>query len=174
MTHLPPLIQDLGFLLLTGGLVALLFSFLRQPLIVGYLLAGFLIGPNFRYFPHVTEADGIRLWGEIGVLFLLFSLGLEFSFKKLVSMGPASLVAASIEVVGLVALGTWVAGLLQFDANASLFFGAMLAISRRICEFGNRSFWISSGNPISFVSRSFSASSSVTSFCDEVSSPSLF
>lgn len=129
MIHLPPLIQDLGFLLLTGGLVALLFSFLRQPLIVGYLLAGFLIGPNFNYFPHVTEADGIRLWGEIGVLFLLFSLGLEFSFKKLVSMGPASLVAASIEVIGLVALGTWVAGLLGFDAKASFFFGAMLAIS---------------------------------------------
>lgn len=145
MIHLPPLIQDLGFLLLTGGLVALLFSFLRQPLIVGYLLAGFLIGPNFRYFPHVTEADGIRLWGEIGVLFLLFGLGLEFSFKKLVSMGPASLVAASIEVLGLVALGTWVAGLVGFDSKASLFFGAMLAISsttvllRAFDETGTRS-----------------------------------
>jgi CPA2 family monovalent cation:H+ antiporter-2 len=145
LIHLPPLIQDLGFLLLTGGLVSLLFGYLRQPLIVGYLLAGFLIGPNFKYFPHVTEPDGIRLWGEIGVLFLLFSLGLEFSFKKLMSMGPASLVAASIEVVGLVALGTWVAGLLGFEAKAALFFGGMLAISsttvllRAFDESGTRS-----------------------------------
>ncbi len=145
MIHLPPLIQDLGVLLLTGGLVSLLFGYLRQPLIVGYLLAGFMIGPNFNYFPHVTEPDGIRLWGEIGVLFLLFSLGLEFSFKKLMSMGPASLVAASIEVVGLVALGTWVAGLLGFEPKASLFFGGMLAISsttvllRAFDESGTRS-----------------------------------
>jgi CPA2 family monovalent cation:H+ antiporter-2 len=132
-------------LLLTGGLVALLFGFLRQPVIVGYLLAGFLIGPNFGYFPRVTEADGIRLWGEIGVLFLLFSLGLEFSFKKLVSMGPASLVAASIEVFGLFALGSSVAQWLGYDSKAALFFGAMLAISsttvllRAFTETGTRS-----------------------------------
>jgi CPA2 family monovalent cation:H+ antiporter-2 len=129
VTHLPPLIQDLGVLLLIGGLVALLFSFLRQPLVVGYLLAGFLIGPNFGYFPYVTDVEGIRLWGEIGVLFLLFSLGLEFSFKKLLAMGPASFVAASIEVLGLVAIGTWVAGRLGFSPKASLFFGAMVSIS---------------------------------------------
>ncbi|MBS1962907.1 MAG: cation:proton antiporter [Bdellovibrionales bacterium] len=145
MIHLPPLIQDLGFLLLTGGLVALLFSFLRQPVIVGYLIAGFLIGPNFQYFPHVSEADGIRLWGEIGVIFLLFGLGLEFSFKKLLAMGPASLVAASIEVIGLLAFGTWVAGMVGFDGKAALFFGGMLAISsttmllRALDETGTRS-----------------------------------
>lgn len=128
-THLPPLIQDLGFLLLTGGLAALLFGFLRQPLIVGYLLAGFLIGPNFAFFPHLIEPEGIRLWGEIGVLFLLFSLGLEFSFKKLLEVGPSALVAASIEVLCMVALGTWVTRLLGFGQVESLFFGSMLAIS---------------------------------------------
>jgi CPA2 family monovalent cation:H+ antiporter-2 len=143
--HLPPLIQDLGFLLLTGGLVALVFRMLRQPLIVGYLLAGFLIGPNFKSFPHVIDPEGIRLWGEIGVLFLLFGLGLEFSFKKLVSMGPSALVAASVEVLGLVALGTWVAGLLGFDSKAALFMGAILSISsttvllRAFEETGTRS-----------------------------------
>jgi CPA2 family monovalent cation:H+ antiporter-2 len=112
--------------------------------IVGYLLAGFLIGPGFPYFPHVIEADGIRLWGEIGVLFLLFGLGLEFSFKKLISMGPSAIVAASIEVIGLVALGTWVSSQLGFSPKVSFFFGAMVAISsttiliRAFEETGNR------------------------------------
>lgn len=128
-THLPPLIQDLGFLLLTGGLVALLFGFLRQPLILGYLLAGFLIGPNFPFFPHLIEPEGMRLWGEIGVIFLLFSLGLEFSFKKLLELGPSALVAASIEVLGMVGFGFGVATLLGIERREALFFGAMLAIS---------------------------------------------
>ncbi len=142
---MPPLIQDLGFLLLTGGSVALLFSFLRQPLIVGYLLAGFLIGPNFNHFPQVTDPESIRLWGEIGVLFLLFSLGLEFSFKKLLSMGPSSLVAASIEVVGVLFLGFWVSRQLGYSAKEALFLGAMVSISstavllRAFSETGTRS-----------------------------------
>ncbi|MBC7386970.1 MAG: cation:proton antiporter [Cryobacterium sp.] len=129
MNHLPPLIGDLGILLLTGGLAALLFSFLRQPLIVGYLLAGFLLGPNCPFFPHVAEPESISLWGEIGVIFLLFSLGLEFSFKKLMEMGPSALVAASIEVGATFLLGTWIAHKLGYQDLESLFFGGMLAIS---------------------------------------------
>lgn len=145
MIHLPPLIQDLGILLLTGGLVALLFSYMRQPLVVGYLLAGFLLGPNFSYFPHVTQSEGIALWGEIGVLFLLFGLGLEFSFKKLLEVGPSALVATTIEVLGMFILGFFAARKLGFREVESLFFGAMLAISsttvllRAIEETGTKS-----------------------------------
>lgn len=145
MTHLPPLIQDLGILLLTGGLVALLFSYLRQPLVVGYLLAGFLLGPNFSFFPNITQSDGITLWGEIGVLFLLFGLGLEFSFKKLLEVGPSALVAATIEVLGMFTVGFFVAHKLGFRQVESLFFGAMLAMSsttillRAIEESGTKS-----------------------------------
>lgn len=135
-THLlNPIIQDLGFLLLVGGLVALLFGFLRQPLIVGYLLAGFLIGPNFQFFPHLIEPEGMRLWGEIGVIFLLFSLGLEFSFKKLLEVGPSALIAASVEVLGMVALGYGAALLLGFAQNEAVFFGSMFAISSTMVLF---------------------------------------
>ncbi len=128
-THLPPLIRDLGVIFLASGLAAVAFSYLRQPLIVGYLLVGYLIGPHFPYFTHLAEPEGVRLWGEIGVIFLLFSLGLEFSFKKLLSVGPSAFFAATVEVVCMFVAGYFTARAFQMSSQEALFWGGMLSIS---------------------------------------------
>ena len=81
------LITDLAFILLMGAIVTVLFKWLKQPVVLGYIVAGFLASPNFTYIPSVTTAENIDFWAEIGIVVLLFSLGLEFSFKKLVRSG---------------------------------------------------------------------------------------
>src|SRR5438445_12982582 len=105
MIHLPPLISDLGFILVIGALVTLLFKKLRQPLVLGYLIAGFLVSPHVPWLPTVQDKESINVWAEIGVIFLLFSLGLEFSFKKLVKVGVSAGVPAVFEVFFIVVLG---------------------------------------------------------------------
>lgn len=87
MTHLPHLIADLGLLLGAAGVTSLLFKWLKQPVVLGYIIAGLLVGPHFSFFPSIIDIENIRIWAEIGVIFLLFSLGLEFSFKKLMKVG---------------------------------------------------------------------------------------
>ena len=82
MTHLPELIGDLGLILAAAGAVTLLFKRLHQPVVLGYIIAGFLVGPHFTFFPTISDSENVRVWAEIGVIFLLFALGLEFSFKK--------------------------------------------------------------------------------------------
>ena len=86
MAHLPDLIRDLGFILITAAFVTLLFKRLHQPVVLGYLIAGFFLGPHFPFFIHVQDTQSVHIWAEIGVIFLLFGLGLEFSFKKLCSV----------------------------------------------------------------------------------------
>src|SRR5688572_1942610 len=87
MIHLPNLIIDLGLVLGAAAVITILFRWLKQPFVLGYLIAGFLVGPHFKLFPTVAEVENISVWAEIGVIFLLFSLGLEFSFKKLLKVG---------------------------------------------------------------------------------------
>ena len=77
-----PLIADLALILISAGLVTLLFKRLRQPLVLGYIVAGFLAGPHMPYTPTVTDLGSLHIWADIGVIFLMFTLGLEFSFKK--------------------------------------------------------------------------------------------
>lgn len=83
MNHLPPMIIDLAVILGAAAISTLLFSKLRQPVVLVYLIAGFVVGPHFPFLPTVVDKEGVALWAEIGVIFLLFGLGLEFSFKKL-------------------------------------------------------------------------------------------
>ena len=90
MNHLPELIRDLGLILFIAGVTTLLFKKLRQPVVLGYILAGFLVSPNFRMLPTVADVEDIRIWADIGVIFLLFTLGLEFSFKRLMRIGGAA------------------------------------------------------------------------------------
>ncbi|MET0759391.1 MAG: cation:proton antiporter, partial [Flavobacterium sp.] len=85
--HLQPLISDLGLILMTAAVAVLLFKKIKQPLVLGYLIAGFLAGNHFDFFPSVKDIKSVEVWAEIGVIFLLFSLGLEFSFKKLMKVG---------------------------------------------------------------------------------------
>ena len=101
---------------------------LNQPIVLGYLLAGLLVGPNFDLFPTVVEIEGIKLWAEIGVIFLLFGLGLEFSFKKLIHIGGIAGITAVIEVFLTMFVGFFLGKILGWKEMDCLFFGAILAI----------------------------------------------
>ncbi len=129
MTHLPGLINDLALILMTAGVVTLVFRKLKQPVVLGYLLAGFLVGPHFLHIPTVTDAPNVQIWSEIGIIFLLFALGLEFSFKKLAKVGGSAGVTAVIEVVGMVGIGYLTGQLLGWSVMDSLFLGGVLSIS---------------------------------------------
>lgn len=129
MIHLPHLITDLGFILVIAALSTLLFKKLGQPLVLGYLIAGFLVSPHVPFFPTVVDRESIQVWSEIGVIFLLFSLGLEFSFKKLLKVGGSAGFTAVFEIVFMMGLGFLVGRLLGWNSIDSLFFGAILSMS---------------------------------------------
>ena len=82
MTHLPTIINDLAMILLVAGVTTILFKKINQPLVLGYIVAGFITGPHFNFFPTITDKANVHAWSEIGVIFLLFALGLEFSFHR--------------------------------------------------------------------------------------------
>lgn len=129
MAHLPNLITDLALILGAAALVTLLFKWLKQPLVLGYIIAGFLVGPYFTLFPTVYEAENIQIWAEIGVIFLLFSLGLEFSFKKLIRVGGSASVTALVEIVFITVSGYFLGQFMGWTTMDSLFLGGMLASS---------------------------------------------
>lgn len=129
MNHVPPLITDLGIILAAAGLTTLLFKWLKQPLVLGYIIAGFLTGPHFTLFPSVTDVHSINIWAEIGIIFLLFGLGLEFSFKKLIKVGGTAAVTALVGVSTTVLAGYLIGSLLHWSAMDSLFMGGILGIS---------------------------------------------
>ena len=129
MSHLPDLIIDLGLILITAGVVTLIFKFLKQPLVLGYIVAGFLVGPHFIVFPSVADLNNITVWSEVGVIILLFALGIEFSFKKLMNVGATAGVAGIISIVSMLLIG-YLAGLMMgLSEIASIFFGGMLSMS---------------------------------------------
>src|SRR5688500_16058665 len=99
MGHLPALIHDLALILMSGAIITLIFKRIHQPLVLGYIIAGFLVGPYFKLLPTVADIDNIETLAEIGVIFLLFSLGLEFSFKKLVRVGGSASITAFVEII---------------------------------------------------------------------------
>lgn len=123
------LIKDLAFILILGAAATLLFKWLKQPVVLGYIVAGFLASPNFEYLPSVTTEANIEFWAQLGIVVLLFSLGLEFSFKKLVSAGGSAVVTALFIVCGMMAAGFAVGHVLGFDNISSLFLGGMLSMS---------------------------------------------
>mgnify|MGYP000873042658 CR=1 FL=1 len=127
--HLPKLIQDLALILAAASAVALLFRWIRQPIVLGYLIAGILVGPHISIIPTVTESSNVQVWAELGVIFLLFLLGLEFSFRKLLDVGKTAVIAATFEVVLMTALGYAIGLLLGWSTMDALFLGGILAIS---------------------------------------------
>ena len=98
MAHLSGLIQDLALILVAAAAVSLLFKKLKQPVVLGLLIAGFFVGPNCHFFPTISDTANISIWAEIGVIFMLFGLGLEFSFKKLMSVGKSASITAFFEI----------------------------------------------------------------------------
>jgi CPA2 family monovalent cation:H+ antiporter-2 len=129
MLHLPELIFDLALILGAAAVVTLLFKKLKQPLVLGYIIAGFLVGPNFNLFPTITETENIRTWADIGVIFLLFGLGLEFSFKKLIKVGGTALITAIIEVTATIIVGFFIGKMLGWETMDCLFLGGILGIA---------------------------------------------
>ena len=129
MIHLPNLIIDLALILGSAALVTLIFKRLKQPIVLGYIIAGVMVGPNFPLFPTIVDLESIKTWAEIGVIFLLFSLGLEFSFKKLIKVGGASSITAVFEVVAMLLLGFITGNLLGWSQIDSIFLGGILSIS---------------------------------------------
>lgn len=129
MIHLPPLIQDLSLILISAGIVSVLFRKIGQPVVLGYIIAGFLISSRLWFLPNVSDLPNIQVWAEIGVIFLLFSLGLEFSFKKLVKVGGPASVTALIEIIGMLGIGYLSGKFFGWNTIDSLFLGGILAIS---------------------------------------------
>jgi monovalent cation:H+ antiporter-2, CPA2 family len=127
--HLPNLISDLGLILVTAAIAVLIFRILKQPLVLGYLVAGFLAGSEFDFFPTVKDMNSVKVWAEIGVIFLLFSLGLEFSFKKLMKVGGTASITALTQIITMVALGYLVGQMMDWGKMNSLFLGVILSIS---------------------------------------------
>ncbi len=123
------LISDLAFILILGAIVTVLFKWLKQPVVLGYIVAGFLASPHFEYLPSVTTESNIEFWAQLGIVILLFSLGLEFSFKKLLNTGGSAIVTALIIVIGMMVSGFAIGHLLHFSNMNSLFLGGMLSMS---------------------------------------------
>jgi CPA2 family monovalent cation:H+ antiporter-2 len=129
MQHLPNLITELALILGAAGITTLLFRRLRQPVVLGYVIAGFLVGPNFNFFPTISEIDNIKTWAEIGVIFLLFALGLEFSFKKLAKVGPSAAITGTWEISIMMLVGYATGKMLGWSMMDSIFLGGIIAIS---------------------------------------------
>ena len=129
MSQLEPLIADLALILICAGVMTLLFKSLKQPIVLGYIVAGFLASPNMPYMPSVSDMHGIHLWSEIGVIFLLFTLGLEFSFKKILKMGAAPIIAAIAIILGMMYVGSLAGNLFGWSDMDCIYLGGMLAMS---------------------------------------------
>ncbi|MBL7683684.1 MAG: cation:proton antiporter [Flavipsychrobacter sp.] len=129
MNHLPHLIQDLGLILIVAGITTLLFKRLKQPVVLGYILAGLLVSPNFTLFPTISDIANVRVWADIGVIFLLFTLGLEFSFKKLMHVGGTSSITALIEVSAMLGIGFVLGKLLGWPTMDCIFLGGIMSIA---------------------------------------------
>ena len=127
--HLEPLITDLGLILMTAGIAVLIFRKLKQPLVLGYLIAGFLAGNHFDFFPSVKDIKSVEVWAEIGIIFLLFSLGLEFSFKKLMKVGGTASITAGVQIISMCLIGYCVGQWLDWPKMDSIFLGVILSIS---------------------------------------------
>lgn len=123
------LVSDLALILISAGIVTIIFKLLRQPLVLGYIVAGFLVGPHLNIFPTVADIANIEVWSEIGIIFLLFGLGLEFSFKKLFTVGSKAFVTAIIEILSMIAVGVLLGFIMGWGVMESIFLGGMLAMS---------------------------------------------
>ena len=129
MAGLPTMIQDLALMLIVAGVVTLIFKKLKQPLVLGYIVAGFLVSPHMPYTASVADTENIHLWADIGVMFLLFSLGLDFSFKKILKMGASPFISTMTIIFSMSILGVCVGHAFGWSKMDCVFLGGMLAMS---------------------------------------------
>ncbi len=123
------LVADLALILTSAGVVTVIFKLLKQPLVLGYLVAGFLVGPHLHIFPTVTDVSDVEVWSEIGIIFMMFSVGLEFSFKKLMSVGSKAFLTAFIGIIGMIGVGALLGFIMGWGVMESIFLGGMLSMS---------------------------------------------
>ena len=126
---LPILVKDLAYILIVAGVTTVLFKKLRQPLVLGYIVAGFLAGPYMPYTRTIIDTEMVNDWGQIGVIILMFSLGLEFSFKKIIKMGINPILCACMIMIGMMCTGNLIGYIFGWGGMDSLFLGGMLAMS---------------------------------------------
>ena len=129
MGEVPALVTDLALILVVAGIVTLLFKKLKQPLVLGYVVAGFLVSPHMPYTASVVDSASIHLWSDLGVMFLLFSLGLDFSFKKILKMGASPIITTCTIIFCMMMLGIIVGHLFGWGKMDCIFLGGMLAMS---------------------------------------------
>lgn len=129
MSHLAPLIADLALILISASLMTMLFKKLKQPLVLGYVVAGFLASPHLSFTPSVMDTANIQTWADIGVIFLLFALGLEFSFKKIVKVGGPAIIAACTIIFCMILVGVAVGTSFGWKRMDCIFLGGMIAMS---------------------------------------------
>lgn len=127
--HNNGLIADLAWILLLGAIVTLLFKKMKQPVVLGYILAGFLVSPKFIYLPSISSMGNIEFWADLGIVVLMFTLGLEFSFKKLVNAGSAAIITALIIITGMTFAGFGVGKILHLNNINCIFLGGMISMS---------------------------------------------
>lgn len=123
------LIADLALILLLGAVVTLLFKKLKQPVVLGYILAGFLASPKFTYIPSISNLDNIEFWADLGIVILMFTLGLEFSFRKLMNAGSSAIMTALIIITGMTFAGFGVGKILHLNSINCIFLGGMISMS---------------------------------------------
>ena len=129
MADIPSMIADLALMLMVAGIVTLIFKKLKQPLVLGYIVAGFLVSPHMPYTASVVDTENIHLWADIGVMFLLFSLGLDFSFKKILKMGASPIISTCTIIFCMSMLGVCVGYSFGWEKMDCIFLGGMLAMS---------------------------------------------
>jgi len=129
MSSLPPIFIDLAIILITAGVITVVFKWLKQPLVLGYIVAGFFIGPYFPWFPAITDESNVHVWSDIGIVFLMFALGLEFSIKKLKRVGATGAITALTELAVMFVAGNTVGHMLGMGTMDCVFLGCMLSIS---------------------------------------------
>lgn len=129
MESLPRIITDLALILIVAGLVSIIFKRLKQPLVLGYIVAGFLAGPHMPYTPSVSDVESVETWSQIGVIFMMFALGLEFSFKKILKMGFGPVISALCIMACMISIGSGVGWIFGWNSMNRLFLGGMLAMS---------------------------------------------
>ena len=122
------LVTDLAIILIAAGAFTVIARALKQPLILGYIVAGFLVGPHLGLF-NIASTEGVEQWSEIGIIFLLFTLGLEFSFKKLLRVGSSALITAVVKCIGMFAVGMVVGGAMNWSTMECVFLGGLLSMS---------------------------------------------
>ncbi len=123
------MIKDLALIFIVASIVTILFKKLNQPVVLGYIVAGFSISPNFTYLPTVIESEDIHVWANIGVVFLMFALGLEFSFKKLATVGGSAFITAMTVMGSMILIGGGIGSLLGWEKMDCIFLGGMLSMS---------------------------------------------